>query len=166
MSGIFFVLGVAFFVGFLLIFATSFSKKSGGAAPHHLEEGRLPSFERFIRSCVSLAEALKLNVGEVHENADEQSVDLYVENPTPITGGQFIMHCTLRPQQNIVDTAEIVELSNSIIQDRLSKGIFVTTGSFTPDLPTISELAPIEFIDGNRLEELAEKYKIALQTPE
>ena len=76
-----------------------------------------------------------------------------------------MIHSVLASPERTISAAEIVELSNAIIQDRLSKGIFITTAQFTSDLPAISELAPMEFIDGAKLKELAERYRIPLQTP-
>ena len=79
-------------------------------------------------------------------------------NPTPITGGQFLIHCLYSDKDAVIGSAEIIEFSNMIVQERLSKGIFITTGRFTGDIPAIGELAPMEFIDGEALRRLVNKY--------
>lgn len=161
MFGIFLIVGMALSLGFLLIFVAGFSGRKRNKAT--ASEVELPSFTRFVRAISDLTEAMKLEILEANQSDDEQSLDIYAENRTPITGGRYLIHAELCPREAITSAAEIVEFSNVIVQDRLSKGLFITTGRFTPDLPAISELAPIEFIDGERLGELTDKYRIALK---
>ncbi len=164
MSGILFVIGMAFVVGFLLIFATSMSGKKRFDGIGKIADDQPLVYDRFIRVCKTLVESLKLEIDNIELSQDEQTIDIYAHSATPITGSSFLIHGALKTPQEPVSAAELVELSSAIIQDRLSKGIFITNSTFTEELPSISELAPMEFIDGKKLEELAKKYKIPLTT--
>jgi len=162
---LFFVVGFAILIGFALIFATSLSGKKAADGIGTLQTGALPHFDRFVRICRDILEAHKLDISEVHENAETQSVDIYCENPKPLIGGRLLAHCTLRAAEDVTSAAAVVELSSAIIQDRLCKGIFITTGQFTPELGAISELAPMAFIDGKELERLCHQQRIPLIVP-
>ena len=159
---IFIVMGGAIALGFLLILALSLTKQRSSDGIGTMAQGALPDFERFIRVCQEILEAHKLEIKEVNPNIDDMSADFYCEFSKPLIGGQFLAHCILRPHTDVVSAADIVELSNAIIQDRLSKGIYITTGRFTAELKGISELAPMEFIDGQELERLCKEHKIPL----
>lgn len=159
---VFIVLGTAVVIGFLLILSLSLAKPRPTDGIGTMTKGALPNFERFVHVCRNILEAHKLEILEVSPNVDEMSVDIYCEFSKPLVGGRFLAHCTLRDHSDVVSGGDIVELSNAIIQDRLSKGIFVTTGRFTAELATISELAPMEFIDGEELERLCKAHKIPL----
>ncbi len=163
MSGMFFIIGFAFIVGFILIFATSFSgqKRDDGIGAISATQG--PSFERYVRICSDIVEALKLEIDGIETTESEQTLDIYAHSPAEITGVNYIIHAAYHNVDYVVSAGEIVELSNAIIQDRLSKGIFITTGKFTEELPSISELAPMAFIDGTKLKELADQHKIPLK---
>ena len=77
MTGLLFVVGFAFIVGFVLIFVTSLShKKQRFDGIGTIAENQLPSFERFVRICQDLVEALKLEIDEVETNPEEQSMDI------------------------------------------------------------------------------------------
>lgn len=147
-AGILLIVAGALFCGFFLIFLAAVTEKKRTAGQPPTERTLSPI--EFERACVALAEKMKLEVGEIHRSGDRQ-LDIFAENRTPLTGGAYIIHALLRGSEELVTAAEILELSNLVVQERASKGIFVTTGRFTEDLPTIGELAPIEFVDGTRL---------------
>jgi hypothetical protein len=151
--------GVGFFLILLLGVADKNSRNRRAAASPDTEGLTQIQFEKV---CVALTEAMKLEIENI-ERSDGTTLGIRAKNPTPFVGGDFFVHCAyLSPQtpQEKVSAAEIIELSNMIIQDRLSKGIFITNSEFTEDLSSISELAPIEFIDGKKLHELMQKYSI------
>ncbi|MBI2981950.1 MAG: restriction endonuclease, partial [Deltaproteobacteria bacterium] len=103
-------------------------------------------------------DAMKLETVE-HEERENQ-IDIIAKNPTPFTGGLLLIRGLLIPSKGIVGLPQILEFSNVVREERLMKGIFVTTGSFSPELGTLAELAPIEFIDGKKLGELREKFHL------
>lgn len=142
--------------GFLLVLLLSLSDKKRRKRATDTPEKKL-SFEQFGKACLNIIEGMKLEIESVNESEDS-SLDIVAQNPTPITGGRYLVHCLSIDPKEVVASAEILELSNMVVQERYSKGIFMTTGRFTQDIPGIGELAPIEFIDGDAFGELLEKY--------
>ncbi len=150
------IVAVAIGVGFSLIFLLALAEKKqkkGQAAspPKALDQGQ------FEKACMQILETMKLNLEEFHRTGDNQ-LDILAKNPAPFTGGEYLVQCLYVPEDFTVDAARILEFSHTIVQDRLSKGIFMTMGRFTPDLGSIGELAPIEFIDGKKFRELVKEH--------
>lgn len=142
----FLAIGVGFGLIFLLAFADKQAKKKNPAARAEPELTQ----KEFEKGCVTVVERMKLIIDEI-ERTDDNILEITAHNPAPIVGGQFFVYCVYLNPAEFVSAAEILEVSNMIIQDRLSKGILMTNTRFTDDLPAISELAPLEFIDGARL---------------
>jgi len=142
---VFGAMGAGFFLIFLLGVA---EKKRKASLPATDPEG--PTQKEFERNCVELLERMKLNIESI-ERTDENTLEMKAKNPAPLTGGEFFIYTIYLPVSEHVTAAEIIEVSNVVIQDRLSKGILMTNTRFTDDLPAISELSPMEFIDGARL---------------
>lgn len=145
-------------VGFSLILVAALAAKNKGVSSAPVVTQRL-DFERFERMCCNLLYALKLEIDEISSTGLKE-LHIVARNPTPITGGVLLVQCYLLDKTEVVEAAQVIEFSNLIIQDRASKGILITTGQFTKELATISELAPIEFVDGIQLAELVEKYHV------
>jgi hypothetical protein len=162
MSLIILALGATFF-GIVLITLIALSDQKRKEREAQKTGEQKPRFERFSRACCDLVEIMKLEIDDIRESPEEDTIDIYATNPKPIIGGSYLIHCVRQNPHEQVSAAEIVEMSNAIIQDRLSKGIFITTGQFTPDLPAISELAPLSFIDGNELKKLAKEHNIIFE---
>ncbi len=154
----FFLVGAALTVGFALIVALALSGKKRG---RFFQPEFSLSRDQFEKLAVALLEEMKLDIQE-RESVENQT-DLLVRNPTPIVGGFLLVRClyTNDPRM-IIEATAILEFSNLILQERLSKGILMTTGRLTPDLPGLGELAPIEFIDGDRFLGLLQKYRLAV----
>lgn len=140
--------------GFLLIFLLAMADKRDKKhrSETQTEEPGLTQND-FEKACVEIVERMKLNIDEI-ERTDGNILEIKATNPAPIVGGVFFVYCVYLPRGEIVPAAEIIEVSNMIIQDRLSKGILMTNTRFTDDLPAIGELAPLEFIDGVRLKSI------------
>jgi restriction endonuclease Mrr len=146
-------IGVGFFLIFLLALADKKKKKT-----HPPEENALSPVQ-FKKACVAVIENMKLELEEVAEISDEQ-LDILAVNPTPIVGSRFLVRCVHLPPEELVRSTEVLEFSNTLVQERLSKGLFITTGRFADDISGLGELAPIEFIYGSALKGLMEKYRI------
>jgi len=142
-------LGFGFFLIFLLGLADKKRKESN---PSSEEPQGLTQVE-FEKACVEIIERMKLDIQTI-ERSDENTLEIKAHNPAPITGGDFFFYTVYLPSNESVSSAEILEVSSMIIQDRLSKGILMTNTRFTDDLPAIAELAPMEFIDGQRLQSI------------
>ena len=141
-------------VGFFLIFLLALSdrkKKQTSEVPLDFTQ------TEFEKLCVQVIEGMKLDIEEA-SRSDSTQVDIIAVNSVPIIGGKLLVHCLYEKPEQVIGTAEILELSNRVISERLSKGIFITTASFTDEIPGISELAPLEFIDGKAFRKLIEKY--------
>jgi hypothetical protein len=143
-------LGIGFFLIFLLALSDKKRKESGGGE-------RLLTPPEFEKACLLVVEGMKLEIEEINR-AGEARLDMIARNPTPITGGQYLVHCLYVDPKQVIDAPQIIELSNMVVQERLSKGIFITTGRFTEEIPSIGELAPMEFIDGQAFKKLLAKY--------
>lgn len=143
-------LGIGFFLIFLLALSDKKRKASGPGE-------RLFTAPEFEKACLLVVEGMKLEIDEINRTGQDR-FDMIARNPTPITGGQFLVHCLYVEPKQVITAAQIIELSNMVLQERLSKGIFITTGRFTEEIPGIGELAPMEFIDGQAFKKLIAKY--------
>ena len=144
-------------LGFSLIFLLALSerkKKNSSSPPRGGGMNRV----QFEKACVMVLEGMKLEIEEVTQSPGAQT-DIIARNPTPFTGGSYLVRCLFVDREEVVGVNPILELSNMVLQERLSKGIFMTTGRFTTEIPTIGELAPMEFIDGPTFLSLVEKYR-------
>lgn len=118
------------------------------------------SFIQFQKACREWADSIKLEILE--EETGENSITLLGQNKTPYVGGTFLVRGIYLEPTAILSPSQILEVSNMVVQERISKAILITTGEITPELPTIGELAPMEFIDGKKLAELIKKLQIPL----
>ncbi len=137
-------IGVGFALILLLALADKQAKKKSP-----VEDGGLTQRE-FEKACVEVVERMKLEIGEIIRTADD-NLDIRANNPAPVVGGEFFIRCVYLDPSGVIQSPDVLELSNVIIQDRLSKGLFFTNGSFAADIRSLGELAPMEFIDGARL---------------
>ena len=144
-------------VGFLLIMLLAVADKKQKQAQQSTHGSKSLNQEQFEKASMQILEAMKLDLEEFHRNGDNQ-LDIIAKNPSPVVGGTFLVQCLFVPENFVIEAPKILELSNMIIQDRLSKGIFITTGKFTDELASISELAPIEFIDGEKFRSLVKEH--------
>lgn len=146
----------AIVTGFSLIFLIALSDKKRRQKIPPTQEKQLTQ-DQFEKACATIIEEMKLTIEEIRRSG-EGWLDMIVRNPAPITGGQYLVYCLPADPEQVIGVTEIMELSNRVIQERLSKGIFLTTGRFTPEIPAIGELAPMEFIDGEAFKKLLAKY--------
>jgi len=149
------------FVGFLLIF---FIKKT---SPSSVSEAENPlpeflkglSFDQFYSLCVQLLEKLNLKINESFRE-NENEADIYAQNPSPFVGGPVIVHLYLYPEGNQVTSVDVMNFASNLVGERRGKGLFITTGVFAPEVGTLPELPPMDFIDGKKLGELLEENEI------
>lgn len=149
-------IGLGFFLIFLLATAEK-KQKQRNQSSNLVKETPLFSMEHFQKACILIVEGMKLDVEEADPFGDP-IFEMRAKDPRPFTGGKFLIHCLYLAPDESISEAEILEVSKTIIQERLSKGIVITTGKITDQLAAISELAPLDFIDGKKFEELAQKY--------
>ena len=157
---ILFLIFGAFFIGGFLIFLLALSDKKRKSALPLAPEERKATMDQFERACFQILEGLKLEV-ENSQRSSENEVEIFAHSgkeTTDITSIGYIAFCKFIDKDQVIKPSEILELSSMVIQERRSKGFFITTGKFSPELSTLSELAPMSLIDGEQFQELLGKH--------
>lgn len=131
--------------------------------PRGIEQQRLERLapEQFERLCLRLLEQMGLSIASCHSNTQGE-IDITAVNPQPITGGSYIVRCTLTPPEVPINSTQIIALSDTVLAERASKGIFITTGFFSEEVPKLTEGPPLELINGQRLRQILGDYRISL----
>lgn len=131
--------------------------------PRDVEQQRLERLapEQFERLCFRLLGQMGLSIAGCHRNTQGE-IDITAVNPQPITGGSYIVRCILIPPEVPINSTQIIALSDTVLAERASKGIFITTGFFSEEVPKLTEGPPIELLNGHRLRQLLEEHRISL----
>lgn len=131
--------------------------------PRGIEQQRLERLapEQFERLCFRLLEQMGLSITGCHHNKQGE-IDITALNPKPIIGGSYIVRCILTPPEVPINSTQIIALSDTVLAERASKGIFITTGFFSEEVPKLTEGSPIELINGQRLRQILGEYRISL----
>jgi len=153
-------------VGFLLIAVLVFAKPSRPAVER---EGRRPeaasgfghlTMADFERLCLALVEEMGLVVSSYVRNGPRE-LEIAAVNPQPITGGDFVVHCT-HPEDGFVAAARVNILRDQVKGEQAAKGIFITTGFFAEETSKVAEGPPLELINAKRLRELMRDYRLVV----
>ncbi len=153
-------------LGFLVIGLLVFAKPSRPAVER---EGRRPesasglthlTMEEFERLCLKLVEEMGLVVSS-SVRSGPRGLEISAVNPQPITGGDFLVHCT-HPENGFVESAQVHALRDQVKGEQAAKGIFITTGFFAEETSKVSEGPPLELINARRLAELIRDYRLAV----
>ena len=162
----FFLVVFALTIGFLLIALLVFAKPSRPAVER---EGRRPesasglahlTMEDFERLCFTLVEEMGLVVSS-SVRGGPRGLEIAAVNPQPITGGDFLVHCT-HPENGFVSSAQVNALRDQVKGEQAAKGIFITTGYFAEETSKVVEGPPLELINAKRLAELIHDYRLAV----
>jgi hypothetical protein len=162
----FFLVVFALALGFLLIALLVFAKPSRPAVER---EGRRTepasdlahlTMEDFQRLCFSLVEEMGLVVSSSVRSGPRE-LEIAAVNPQPITGGDFLVHCT-HPEDGFVGSAQVNALRDQVKGEQAAKGIFITTGFFAEEISKVVEGPPLELINAKRLAELIQDYRLAV----
>ncbi len=157
---------VAIAIGFLLIALLVFAKPSKPAVER---EGRRPdassefthlTMPDFNRLCLKLVEEMGLVISSTVRSGPRE-LEIAAVNPQPITGGDFIIHCT-HPEDGFVASAQVNALRDQVKGEQAAKGIFITTGFFAEETSKVAEGPPLELINAKRLAELIQEYRVAV----
>ena len=154
------VLILTFAVAFVLIyFIASHDRKLKIKLDHEHPSDPLDvetDFRRFTKFCMELCEYLKLEISDVTRPQSDEVV-IRAANVNPITRVEYlIVGFYVAPHVEIAPT-KIMEVSDQIVSERLSKGILITPGFFPESAKCLPELAPMEFIDGTKMNEMKGK---------
>lgn len=131
--------------------------------PRGVEQQRLERLapEQFERLCIRLLEEMGLVINSFNSNK-RGTIDITAVNPQPITGGNYIVHCILAAPNEPIDSTRIIALSDTVRAEGASKGIFITTGFFSEEVPKLIEGPPLELINGQRLRLILGEHRISL----
>ncbi len=153
-------------IGFLLIALLIFAKPS---RPTVEREGRRPdvtsgfahlTIEDFERLCLKLVEEMGLVVSS-YVRSGPRELEIAAVNPQPITGGDFLVHCT-HPEDSFVSSVRVNALRDQVKGEQAAKGIFITTGFFAEETSKMAEGPPLELINAKRLADLIQDYRLAV----
>jgi hypothetical protein len=84
-----------------------------------------------------------------------QSVDLFVNDPTPIRGGRLYVHGDLGAP---TDAEEVRNAIETVRAESVGKGVLVTLGNFTTEAREAAKGNPVDLIDGDELGKLVRKH--------
>jgi restriction system protein len=131
--------------------------------PRGVEQQRLERLapEQFERLCIRLLEQMGLVISSFSSNK-RGSIDITAVNPQPIIGGDYVIHCLLASPDEPIDSTRIIALSDTVRAEGASKGIFITTGFFSEEVPKLIEGPPLELINGQRLRQILGEHRIAV----
>lgn len=105
------------------------------------------AFESVIKG---LLEDMDLRI--VHSTwVNDEEIDILAHNPSPVIGGDYIVHGILVPDESFVDSIRVIGLSDTVRAERALKGILISTGYFTEEVNKYTEGAPMELINVARL---------------
>ncbi len=154
------VLALTFLIALVLIYFISLhdKKRSQVLVQKAEDKSDEPDLRTFMKQALGLCENLKLTVDSymIHSSTEFSAI---VSTQNPVTKVKMMVVGILNPPDHFVDNLKIMNISDEIISERLSKGIIITTGVFDPLITRAPELAPIEFIDGKRFKDLLKEYQ-------
>lgn len=151
-------------IGFLLIALLVFAKPSRPAVER---EGRRRegasnlahlSMEEFERLCLKLVDEMGLVVSSCVRSGPRER-EIAAVNPQPITGGDYVVHCT-HPEDGFVASTRVNALRDQVKGEQAAKGIFITTGFFAEETSKYTEGPPVELINAKRLDQLIQEYRL------
>ena len=155
------VIGFALFLGFLtilLIKKTSSNIALEGDFDKNQDDAEVQALARmspaeFERAIINLLEDMDLRIIETVW-VNELEIDILAHNPTPVIGGDYIVHGILVPEGDFVDSIRVIGLSDTVRAERALKGILISTGFFTEEVNKYAEGAPMELINVSKFKEI------------
>ncbi len=115
-------------------------------------------FKEFQKVCMNICEGLKLEITDVSAaSASEFNIRAISQNP--ITQVEYLIAGFHIPRTSELEVQRVIEMSDQVVAERISKGIVMTTGRINvAALRAIPELANLEYVDGQRLMQLSKEY--------
>ncbi len=102
--------------------------------------------EEFKSKCVEFLE--KFNLEFKHSIwANNSELEIAMIDETPVVGGIYLALCIIKPPQNSVDAMTVKGFLETVKGEGASRGIVITTGSFTPEALKCIEEEPVELVD-------------------
>ena len=86
-------------------------------------------------------------------------LEIFAENPTPVTGGKILVHCVpAPPETGKVNGLRVARFVRAVRSAYVSKGLLFTTGDITPDGWLEAEDAPVELFDRAQLQDMIDTH--------
>lgn len=162
--GILIVAVVATAVGFILILFIGRNQPISPASPLNLaREGQgdmawvrgygIEGFQRLLLTLFA-----EMGFHPERSERGQSSVDLFVNDPTPIRGGRLYIHGVLGPPGVPADAEEVRNTIESARAELVGKGVLVTLGTFSTEARETARGNPVDLIDGDELGKLVKKH--------
>jgi HJR/Mrr/RecB family endonuclease len=113
-------------------------------------------FEHLVRELFSKLFSKPGVEVRVTQASRDKGVDAVVFDPTPITGGKFVIQA--KRYVNLVDVSAVRDLYGTLLNEGASKGILVTTSNYGADSYEFAKNKPINLINGAELLGLLEAH--------
>jgi hypothetical protein len=162
--GILLVAALATGVGFFLILLIGRGQPVSPASPTNLVregQGELAwvrgyGIEGFQRLLLTLFAEMGFHPERSERGA--RSVELYVNDPTPIRGGRLYVHGLFGPPGEPADAEEVRNTIESARAELVGKGVLVTLGTFSTEAREAARGNPVDLLDGDELGKLVKKH--------
>ena len=162
--GILVVAVVATAIGFLLILFIGRGQPISPASPLNLaHEGhgdmawvRAYGIEGFQRLLLTLF--AEMGFHPERSERGSSTVDLFVNDPTPIRGGRLYVHGYFGAPGVPADAEEVRNVIETARAEFVGKAVLVTLGTFSTEARDASRGNPVDLIDGDDLAKLARKH--------
>lgn len=118
----------------------------------------LLDYRQFSKACLDICEGLKLEITDFSQESPEQIV-IRARSRQPIIQVEYLIAGFWIQPDTQVTATQILEISDQVVSERLSKAIVITTGIFDPTVYSLPERAPMEFIDGRKLPGIISQYQ-------
>lgn len=148
--------------GFLLILLLSFAKPQHAGSS--LEPGEDAPHAWIARlDATDLGRLLSMLFAELKFDIDDSRVsgsvvDVFANNPTPITGGRVYIRGVAHPPLGVVGEEEVRIALETARAEMVGKALVATGGVFSPEAKSSAAGAPLELIDGAALMALIKKH--------
>lgn len=116
-------------------------------------------YRQFTKTCMDICEGLKLEVQDVTQSSNDEVI-IHATTREQITRVHLLIVGFHLLHDETLDNQRIMEISEQIVSERLSKGIIMTTGKIDKSIASTPELAPMELVDGADLQRLARQYSL------
>lgn len=161
MDVLFVFLGAIVF-GFGLIFLIAVTSPKPQAIDLRKESNNSPLVELDAEELAKLVAALLDKMGleiERTQGGKNEVFEIRALNPTPVTGGTFLVHCMpAPPATGKLDGPAVGAFIRATRSAYVSKGLLFTAGTFTPDGRLTAEDAPVELFDRYAIMKLIDQH--------
>lgn len=157
-----FLFGGAIFFGFLLILLIAVgSPPAPTLTPADKTSGE-PLLdldaEQLSQVVAAILDKMGLEIERMQGGANEV-IEIFANNPTPVTGGKFLIHIVPVPEDTgRIDGVRTGAFIRAMRSAYVSKGLLFTAATFSPDAYLEAEDTPAELFDRYKITKLLDDY--------